>query len=254
MMATCLAKGIMPGLLAAACLSNPAVAADDAALLSNTSHSLFVQPGSATRFAGKSTERVADRPRRANFTQESASPDARRVANWIVDSGDSHAMPFVIVDKVDAKVFVFDANGQLRGAAPALLGLARGDDTVPGIGDRPLASILPEERTTPAGRFVASLDRNVRGKEILWVDYDTAVSLHPVITSNPREQRAQRLATPTPLDNRISYGCINVPAKFFENVIHPAFAGSNGIVYVLPEIKSSRDVFGSYDVDAQARP
>jgi hypothetical protein len=32
----------------------------------------------------------------------------------------------------------------------------------------------------------------------------------------------------------------------------PAFAGAGGIVYVLPEIRSVREVFGSYDVDEQS--
>jgi hypothetical protein len=186
---------------------------------------------------------------RAQFEQERASQAARHLANWIVDSGDNQSMPFAIVDKIDAKVFVFHADGRLRGAAAALLGAALGDDAVPGIGTRPMASIRPEERTTPAGRFVSALNRNARGKEILWVDYDDAISMHPVITTNPVERRAQRLATPTPLDNRISYGCINVPAKFFENVVRPAFTGTNGIVYVLPEVRSAREVFASYDVE-----
>lgn len=192
---------------------------------------------------------VADRPKRANFELEHASHEARSVADWVLDSGDNRGMPFAIVDKVDAKVFVFDANGRLRGAAAALLGLALGDDAVPGIGDRAMSSIRPEERTTPAGRFLAALDRNSHGKEILWVDYENAISMHPVITSKPEERRAQRLATPTPLDNRISYGCINVPALFFNNVVRPAFTGTNGIVYVLPETRSARDVFASYDVE-----
>jgi hypothetical protein len=112
-----------------------------------------------------------------------------------------------------------------------------------------MSRIRPEERTTPAGRFVAALGRNWHGKEILWVDYDDAISMHPVITTKPAERRAQRLATPTPLDNRISYGCINVPAKFFENVVRPAFTGTNGIVYVLPETRSARAVFASYEVE-----
>lgn len=72
------------------------------------------------------------------------------------------------------------------------------------------------------------------------MDYEGAVSLHPVVTSKPAEHRAERLATPTPLDNRISYGCINVPAKFFKNVVRPAFAGTNGVVYVLPETRHPR--------------
>ncbi len=193
---------------------------------------------------------LARRVKHAEFVQESASRDARAVANWVVDSGDSQGMPFAIVDKKDAKVFVFDADGHLRGTAPALLGLAVGDDAVPGIGNRALSTIRPEERTTPAGRFVATLDHNLKGKEILWVDYAGAVSLHPVVAGTPAERRLQRLTSPTPLDNRISYGCINVPATFFNTVVRPAFTGTSGIVYVLPETRSAQILFGSYAVVA----
>ena len=97
---------------------------------------------------------------------------------------------------------------------------------------------------------MASLGYNFNGKDILWVDYDGAVSLHRVVTNNPKERRLERLATPTPLDNRISFGCINVPAKFFDNAVITAFTGTHGIVYVLPEIRSNSEIFTSYyDVD-----
>ena len=191
--------------------------------------------------------------RLANFGQEAASPESRNLADWVVDSANNNKLPFIVIDKVQARVFVFDAQGQLRGAAPALLGAAIGDDSVPGIGERPLSSIRPEERTTAAGRFVASLDRDAHGKELLWVDYDSALSLHPVVPGHPKERRAERLATPTPLDNRISFGCINVPVKFYKDVVSPAFTKSNGIVYILPETRSSREVFGSYDVQDPSR-
>ena len=115
-----------------------------------------------------------------------------------------------------------------------------------------MSSIRPEEKTTPAGRFVAALGGNMRGEDVLWVDYDGAVSMHRVLTTNPKERRLQRLATPTPLDNRISFGCINIPAKFYENVVRPAFTGTDGIVYVLPETRSAREVFASYDVEERA--
>jgi hypothetical protein len=74
--------------------------------------------------------------------------------------------------------------------------------------------------------------------------------MHRVLTTNPKERRAERLASATTLDNRISYGCINIPVKFFENVVRPAFTGTRGIVYVLPETRTARQVFASYDVDA----
>ena len=128
----------------------------------------------------------------------------------------------------------------------ALVGIAHGDDSVPGIGNMPLSNIRPELRTTPAGRFVASLGHDLGKLDVLWVDYDDAISLHRVITTNPAEHRLQRLATATPLDNRISYGCINVPAKFFDRVVQSAFIKNGGIVYILPEIKSMREVFPAY--------
>lgn len=191
--------------------------------------------------------------RLANFGLEVVSAESRKLADWVTDSGDNGKLPFLIIDKVQARVFVFDAQGQLRGASAALLGLAVGDDSVPGIGQRKLSSIRPDERTTPAGRFVASLDRDLHGQEILWVDYDSALSLHRVVTAQPKERRAERLASPSPADNRISFGCINVPVKFYEQVVSPSFAGTNGIVYILPETRSAREVFGSYDVEDLSR-
>jgi hypothetical protein len=185
---------------------------------------------------------------RADFRQEQASAEARHVADWAIDSGDHAGLPFAVVDKVHSRVFVFDASGRLRGAAPALLGAAQGDDAVPGIGERKMSAIRAEERTTPAGRFVASLEKSLHGDEILWVDYDAAIALHRVIATVPAERRLQRLASLVPADRRITYGCINVPVKFFDNVVAPIFRGGGGIVYVLPETRAPREVFRSYDV------
>jgi hypothetical protein len=209
---------------------------------------LSAPQGAPTQSATEAQTETAGRHHSAYFGRERASHEAHQIADWIVDSADNRGLPFVIVDKIDAKIFVFDAGGRIQGAAPALLGLARGDDTVPGIGDREYSDMPPETRTTPAGRFVAALGMDARGEDVLWVDYDAAVSLHRVITTKPKERRLQRLATATPLDNRISYGCINVPKRFYENVVSPAFTGTDGIVYVLPETRPAREVFSSYDV------
>ena len=160
-------------------------------------------------------------------------------------------MPFVIVDKVDAKVFVFAPAGHLTGASAALMGSARGDDSAPGIDDKKISEITPDERTTPAGRFLGERGVNTNREDIVWVDYDAAVSIHAVRPNNPR-RRLQRLASPAPADNRISYGCINVPLNFFRTVVAPAFTGTHGVVYVLPEMRPAQVVFGSYDVPASA--
>jgi hypothetical protein len=114
---------------------------------------------------------------------------------------------------------------------------------VPGIGERKIADIQPHERTTPAGRFAAELGNNSHGEDILWVDYEDAVSMHRVRPVKASERRLQRLASPTPADNRISYGCINIPPGFFDGVVKPLFVPRNGIVYVLPDTKPLGAVF-----------
>ncbi len=209
--------------------------------------SLGLLPPGAAAADGATTlqPNASSHVKRAVFARVRASRDVRELADWVVDSGDSAGLPFVIVDKSNAYVFVFDAAGRILGAAPALLGVARGDDTVPGIGDREYSDMPPETRTTPAGRFVATRGMSTRGEDVVWVDYEAGVSLHRVITTRPQERRLERLATPTPRDNRISYGCINVPARFYETVVSPTFADTDGIVYVLPETRPARELFGA---------
>jgi len=157
------------------------------------------------------------------------------MAAWISETGDAGGRPFVIIDKRAARVLAFGGDGQLAGEANALLGMAVGDVSPPGIGTMRLADIGPAMRITPAGRFDAHLGRNLAGVQILWVDYDEALSLHPVVTANAQERRLNRLATATPSDNRISYGCINVPPAFFTEVIAALFQNANGVVYILPD-------------------
>jgi hypothetical protein len=166
------------------------------------------------------------------------------VGDWVVRSRDNQGLPFMVIDKRRATLYVFDVGGRLRGTAPVLLGLSRGDHTVPGIGDRPLAQIKSHERTTPAGRFVAERGRNLRGDHIIWVDYESAVSLHRVRSVDQGERRLERLASPTAADNRISYGCINVPLAFFDRVIDRVVTGPRAMVYVLPDVRPLAQVFG----------
>lgn len=186
-----------------------------------------------------------------DFGSQRPSPAVREVAQWALASADPAGRSLIIVDKKQARVFVLDAAGRLVGAAAVLLGSARGDHTVPGIGERPLSQIRPEERTTPAGRFVAEPGVNAQGEDIVWVDYASAVSMHRVRAHVPAERRLQRLATPTPHDNRISYGCINLPRRFYEEVLAP-HARTGAVVYVLPEERSLQEVFGWTDTEGRA--
>ena len=177
----------------------------------------------------------------------------RNMAHWIVASDDHQRLPFIIVDKTQAQIYLFDQSGQFLHTSAALLGLARGDALSPGMGVRKLSSIRPDERTTPAGRFPASLDVNLHGDSVLWIDDDSGVALHPVITTNPAERRPARLASTTPDDNRITYGCINIDATVFEKIVVPQFLAKGGVVYVLPEASSIDQIFGPMAAEFVAR-
>lgn len=191
---------------------------------------------------------VRENLRSADFGGHTPSPDARHLANWIAGSNDNQHSDFIIVDKKHATLYVFSGQARLLGMSPVLLGAAVGDDSVPGIGMRPLGQVRPEERTTPAGRFIAERGHNARGEDVVWVDYEAAVSMHRVLRTNPKERRLERLASASIADNRISWGCINVPVAFYENTVRPIFSTHRAPVYVLPEVKPVQQVFGSYEV------
>lgn len=174
---------------------------------------------------------------------QAPSPQVQSMLHWVLAARDNAGAPFAVIDKRQARLWLYDGGGRLAGSTPVLLGLAKGDTTVPGIGERPMKQILPHERTTPAGRFMAEPGLNAGGEDIYWVDYDAAVSMHRVRATNPAERRLQRLATATPADNRISYGCINVPAKFYDRSIRALFGARGGVVYLLPEQLPMQQVF-----------
>ena len=178
--------------------------------------------------------------------------DLARLTAWIRATGNHQGLAFAVIDKKAAKLHVFDASGKPVGSSPVLLGLAVGDDSVPDIGTRKMSEIRPDERTTPAGRFMSEPGRNLQGEDIVWIDYDAAVSMHRVRANNKADRRLQRLATPTAADNRISYGCVNVPAAFYDKNIKPVFGLEPAVIYVLPETRSMGAIFGLPDGKALA--
>lgn len=198
---------------------------------------LAAAPGPAVQSSSKSRIEAAREELRE------ASPDTPGLLAWVLASRDNLGLPFIIVDKVHARAAAFAADGSLRGSAPVLIGLGRGDVSPPGIGQRRLADIPPRDRITPAGRFIASLGNDLGAADVLWVDYEAAISLHRLIAGKRKDNRALRLATHTAADNRITYGCINVPTDFFDTIVRPMFSGTNGLVYILPDTRPLNEVF-----------
>lgn len=209
----------------------------------------------ALAFASVGVASAEDRPSAAIDQlppDQDVSETVIELASWIVATNDNLGYPFAIIDKEAAQVLVFGADGRLRGAAPGLFGSAVGDHTVTGIAGMALRDIPAADRTTPAGRFVGGFGPSIGGGRTLWIDYDSAVSIHAVV-GPPAERRVERLATPTPDDNRVSHGCINVSVEFFEQVVSPTFQ-RGGVFYILPDETPMAEAFPAFARRGEARP
>ncbi|MEQ1686416.1 MAG: hypothetical protein ABL916_22430 [Burkholderiaceae bacterium] len=183
-----------------------------------------------------------------DFMGEPASDDARYTANWVLAGADHQGRPFAIVDKRDARFYVFNADGRLIGATATLLGLTPGDLADPDIARRTQASLTISERTTPAGRFASQPGHNDKGEDIVWIDYDASLAIHRLRPAPAHERRSERLASPASDDNRISFGCIVVPVVFYETVVAPTLGRQRGVVYVLPESRPVQAMFGATEL------
>jgi len=128
-----------------------------------------------------------------------------------------------------------------------------GDDSAEGVGDRELKDIPKEDRTTPAGRFLAGYGPAYGGERVLWVDYATAISIHaiPATKVSKAEKRTQRITSPKVDDNRITHGCINVSPTFYKKVVAPLFKKEGGVFYVLPDTISVQEALPSFGAQQQ---
>lgn len=209
-----------------------------------TARSVTAKPGKATPVTAKPT--LVDAA-----PELVPSEGAMRVADWVAASGDNHALPYAIIDKTNAALFLFGAKGEPLAQVPVLIGIAVGDDATPGIGSKTLAEIGPAEKTTPAGRYLAKFGIPFRRERILWVDYATSVALHPIPADAARkDRRRERMSSPAADDNRITFGCINVPKAFYGRVLRPKFQKKGGYVYILPDTRPIEEVFPRLRVQA----
>jgi len=202
----------------------------------------------ATASKPKKAEAKAKAPARPAPTpvQFTGTPSegAIRLSRWIAASGDNRALPYAIVDKPTASLALFNGKGELLEQVPVLLGIAAGDEATPGIAKKKFAEIGPAEKTTPAGRYLARYGKAWGRQRVLWVDYATSVAIHPIPGDvSKSEQRRERMLSPEPDDNRITFGCINVPSVFYTQRVRTMFGKKGGYVYVVPDVKPVETVF-----------
>jgi hypothetical protein len=183
-----------------------------------------------------------------DFLSTRPSREARRLVEWLQQTRDPQGRPFAVVDKRAARLYVFHADGRMAGHTIALLGSTVGDHTVPGVGLRAqTGKVGHDERTTPAGRFEAVPGRNNKGERVVWVDYASAFAIHRLRPGFAYGARSTRLATTSPADNRVSWGCVVVPVPFYLQVVEPVLGSSRSVVYVMPEAGPLEAVFQALD-------
>lgn len=181
-----------------------------------------------------------------DLNASNASEAVRQTIDWVEDNRDNKKLPFAVIDKKNSGVFVFDQKGKFVAAGPVLLGISKKDRIDPKTLNYRLSQITADKRVTPSGRYTAVIGKDHRGKELLWVDYEYAIALHPV-ANVPGQNRRTRLKTKTHKDNRITWGCINVSPILFKTVISPIFKERGGIVYVLPEEPANKGIMQIVD-------
>lgn len=164
------------------------------------------------------------------------STGIKLLAHRVLSANDPGQRPFAIVDKHTATIAVYLPSGALAGVSRTLLGQARGDHSVPGVGERTQTGRLrPQDLTTPAGRFESAPGRNRQGEAIVWLDYHCAFAIHRLRPGVSKAERARRLATSSVADKRVSAGCVVVPETFYDHTVAGLLGRGPGVVYVMPE-------------------
>src|SRR5580704_13289474 len=117
-----------------------AAALPSAAMAQDGGWATFAQPleyqdiaGDSSQSRSASHQSDGDPSQPGSYDIEPPTPIAVKFTNWIIASQDNDDLPFIVIDKIAAEVFLYDAQGGLVGATPVLLGEAVGDDSVPGI-------------------------------------------------------------------------------------------------------------------------
>ncbi len=190
----------------------------------------------------------ADAKEKESKPLESASEEVRKTVKWIKKRKDNMKLPYAIIDKKNAHIYIFDPKSKILDSGPVLLGIAKADKIDPKTLNAPLSAIGKNDRVTPSGRYRSIIGKDHKGKEVLWVDTKYAIALHKV-ANVPGQKRIVRLNSATSEDNRITWGCINVSVPLFKKVISPLFKPKTGMVYILPEAAPVEQLLASREED-----
>lgn len=181
------------------------------------------------------------------------SPEARQVGEIAVRNGDRD---FLMVDKPNSVLFYFK-DGKPVFSDTVLTGIGPADRLTPEILAKPFsAPTADHEKITPAGRFTVSRQHDDLYGTIFEINEihgkDWALAIHQVYVGEPREKRMERLKSPTPLDNYVSYGCINLDKKAIQYLSRTLPKKGKTPLYILPRDETKISTF--FPEDRKASP
>jgi hypothetical protein len=147
---------------------------------------------------------------------------------------------FIIADKPNGMLHVFNADGSMLVQDAALYGKDIGDT------EGKVSSLEGGKKITPAGNYTlrAAANADYAGGKLLQLvetkDTNNAyIAVHAAYLGDPKEQRLQRLASPGAEGKRISYGCVNTTHDTFLKSILPNIDSLNGgMIFVLPDAQT----------------
>ncbi len=126
--------------------------------------------------------------------------------------------PIITADKVKGIISVYYPDTKEVIVAPALFGKVKSNKLNMENYDKPSKF----DGITPAGIYPIEkiYSWHLNSDMLVFIKGKSSVAaIHPLWTKNPDQKRVQRLLSETPLDNRITSGCINVDPVFFNQVL-----------------------------------
>lgn len=167
-------------------------------------------------------------------TYNQLSENGKRVYLYSLSNIDDS---YVIVDKPNAKLYIIGTNKKIVGTMPVLLGQTKGE--TPNMSNP--ESDVAEQATTPSGKYTLTrlpTEEGIatyKGKIFNIISKDNAgLAIH--ITYPPeKEKRSKSLNTPTPDDNRMSWGCINVDEEMWDQYIEGNIKNRGATLFILPD-------------------
>lgn len=167
------------------------------------------------------------------------SPMAQSVFTEMAATAQISGKGFIIADKPNGMIHVFDKDGNVIAQDTALYGRDVGDV----LGSA--SSLEGGKKVTPAGKYALEAVKLRDGGtyaggytlDLVGTNDGTGtIAIHAAYLGNVNEKRLERLASPDVKDNRVSYGCINTSHKTFLDKIIPNINKlDGGMVFVLPD-------------------